>query len=105
MSAAQLKKWYEWIAAKPCLGCIGGPVEVAHIGLLFSNKTGQRLPRRSGPNKWAVIPLCVECHREGPRSIHNIGEKKWMEEHDIEGIKMAVVWGSWLAGFLEGEGP
>lgn len=100
-----IKKWYDWISSKPCLGCRAWPVEVAHVSLLFSNKTGQRLPRRSGPNRWAVLPLCVDCHREGARSIHKIGERKWMEEHDIDGIKIAIIWGSWIAGFLEGEAP
>ena len=105
MAETQLKKWYGWIAEKPCLGCGKAWPEVAHITLLFSNKTGQRLPRRSRGNKWAVIPLCVACHREGTQAIHKIGEKKWMEVHELDGVKLLMIWGSWLAGFLEGEQP
>lgn len=105
MAMTQLKKWLGWIAEKPCIGCGQSWVEIAHIGLLFSNKTGGRLPRRVGANKWAVIPLCVKCHRDGPRSIHNIGETQWFNEHDLQAPRLAIIWGSWLAGFLEGEAP
>ncbi len=100
-----IKKWYDWISSKPCIGCEKWPVEVAHIGLLFSNKTGGRLPRRVGANKWAVIPLCVDCHREGRRSIHNIGEQQWYDENNLNATRLSLIWGSWLAGFLEGEAP
>lgn len=102
---SQLQKWYDWISSKPCIGCRAWPVQVAHLKLLISNKTGGPLPRRHGANIWAVIPLCTDCHLEGERSIHKLGEPAWMKEHDLGHEKLLLLWGSWLAAWLEGEAP
>lgn len=105
MGDALRKRWYEWIAGKPCVGCRAWPVQVAHLKLLISNKTGDPLPRRKGANIWAAIPLCLECHLEGPRSIHKLGEAAWMKERDLSHETLLLLWGSWLAAFLAGENP
>jgi len=72
---ASLKRFYEYIASQPCLRCTAQPVEVAHIKGFTSSKTGELLPRRQGIAAYAAIPLCVECHRLAPDSIHAVGEK------------------------------
>ena len=105
MSETQLKRWYGWLADKPCVGCRSNNVEVSHLRLLISNKTGDPLPRRMGANLWAAIPLCVICHREGATSIHNMGEDLWMMAHGMDHEKLLLLWASWLGAFLNGENP
>lgn len=102
MSQADLKRWMDYVASRPCLICQGWPVEVAHIMLLISPKTGMRLGRRVGVNKYAVIPLCVKHHRSGPGSIHVMGETKFFEEHEISQEVLVRVWASWFCGWVEG---
>lgn len=97
-----LREWYEYIAAMPCFRCREHPVEVAHIELLVSVKTGLELPRRNGINTWAVIALCPGCHRHRQDSIHAIGEAKFFEAMDMDHGAVARVWGGWLVDFLEG---
>ncbi len=104
MAMTPLQKWYDWISAKPCIGCGAWPVEVAHMKLLISNKTGGPLPRRNGANIWAAMPLCTTCHR-GRRSIHSMGEDAWLKAHDLDHEKLLLLWGSWLAAWLEGQAP
>jgi hypothetical protein len=97
-----IKRWYSFVAEHPCLGCIGWPVEMAHLELLISPKTGLQLPRRIGINEWAVIPLCEKCHRTGSESIHALGEDRWMEKNGLTRERVAVQWGSWLVEWIAG---
>ncbi len=104
MSDSRLKKWYEYVAMRKCLVCNRWPVEMAHIKLLISPKTGMELPRRIGINKYAVIPLCEECHRTGIKSIHNMGEEKFFKHHSIPMGSLLRVWASWFVAWSTGEG-
>lgn len=102
MSDADLKRWMDYVASRSCLICQAYPVEVAHIQMLISPKTGLRLGRRVGINKWAVIPLCIKHHRAGSESIHDMGEAKFFEEHDISQEVLVRVWASWFCGWVNG---
>lgn len=73
------KAFFEFVARQPCLRCGTFGVEVAHIRLLLSRKTGDVLPRRSGPAHVTVVPLCPNCHRHAPDSIHNVGEEAFSD--------------------------
>lgn len=95
-----LKSWFEWVSQKWCLGCSRTPVEVAHVKLFVSPKTAQLLPRRVGLNEWAVIPLCVECHRSGKNSIHNVGEFRWFERMGWTQEVLLRTWSSWFVEWL-----
>lgn len=101
MSQAELKRWMDYVGARPCLICQVWPVEVAHIAMLISPKTGLRLGRRIGVNKWAVIPLCVKHHRTGSQSIHNMGEKEFFAANNITQESLLRVWASWFCGWVE----
>lgn len=69
--------------------------------MLISLKTGLRLGRRKGLNKWAVVPLCVEHHRTGSGCIHNMGEVKFFERFNITQEILLRVWASWFCGWVE----
>ena len=102
-----IKRWYSVIAEKHCLGCGSWPVEMAHIELLISPKTGLQLPRRTGINEWAVIPLCDKCHRSSKTSIHNTGEDTWLAQFGWSREGLLTIWVSWfvewVAGGMKGE--
>lgn len=51
----------------------GTPTEAAHVG---PRGLSQKAPDRT------AIPLCVNCHREGPCAIHLLGKRFW-KAHNI----------------------
>lgn len=71
------RAFYGFVARKPCLRCGVYGVEVAHVRVILSPKTGLLLPRRNGLAEWGVVPLCADCHRHAPDSIHNVGEEQF----------------------------
>lgn len=73
------KAFYGFVARKPCLRCGVFGVEVAHVRVILSPKTGLLLPRRNGLAEWGVVPLCPHCHRHGADSIHNVGEQAFSD--------------------------
>lgn len=74
-------RWNKFVKAKPCISCgTIGESEVAHVRSLLSSKTGDALPRRKGIAYYSAIPLCPECHRTSPTSIHSVGESNFALE-------------------------
>ena len=79
---ASLKRFYEHVAAQKCIRCNRYGVEVAHIQAFPSRKHSGMMPRRLGVSAMAAIPLCPDCHRHAPDSIHNIGEAEFIARLD-----------------------
>lgn len=79
MARQALKGFYDYLARRSCLRCGKYGVEIAHIRAFPSRKTTQLLPRRHEVGQYAAIPLCPDCHRHAPDSIHNIGEAAFFE--------------------------
>ena len=49
---------------------------------------------RKPDDKWAV-PLCADCHREGPEAQHNSNERAWWEKIGIDPLLVALLlWGA-----------
>lgn len=83
-SATRLKLWKDsnylrWLHDSPCVVCellarTGPalsqryPTEAAHVG---ERGLSQKCPDRE------AIPLCVEHHREGRQSAHQMGKRFW----------------------------
>ena len=74
---ARTRKYYDWVSTRGCLKCGAAPVEIAHIRAFRSPKTDLLLGRREGIAALAVIPLCADCHRTAPDSIHAVGEAEF----------------------------
>lgn len=75
-----LASWYKHIRAQPCLRCgRPGPSEVAHVCAFPSRKVSGFMPRRKGIASYSAVPLCPECHRYAPTSIHAVGENAFFE--------------------------
>jgi hypothetical protein len=73
----------------PCLGGCGvDPVREAHHVKLSSGALGKRLAMGRRPaDRWAV-PLCPDCHRNGPDALHNVGEGLFWQ---LKGINPLLV--------------
>jgi hypothetical protein len=94
-------RYYEFLASQPCYKCGASPVEIAHIRLLKSRKTGLVLPRRNGIGVYSALPLCPECHRLGKECIHEVGERNFF--HGLGSNREALLdyVAASLAGFIE----
>ena len=76
-----LKGWYEFVHSLPCAACGAHGVEAAHMRVILSSKTGDRLPRsHKGRAAWGCLPLCKPCHLEQ----HTIGEYAFADEHRLD---------------------
>jgi len=98
-----IKSWYNFVGQQNCLGCQVWPVQLAHIKLLISPKTGEMLPRRIDINEWAVIPLCEDCHLGKSDSIHEVGETRWWENNGWSQEKLLRWWTSLFLGWFTQE--
>src|SRR5690625_191518 len=98
------KAFFAFVAKQPCLRCGVFGVEVAHIRLLVSRKTGDVLPRRKGAARVSVVPLCADCHRHAPDSIHNVGEAAFSDSLGRgDGYLLRAAATLIVAFFVEGE--
>ncbi len=73
---AHLKRYHDWVARQPCIGCGAEGVNVHHV----------RHDGRKGISKdhTLVAPLCPECHQYGPQAIHTIGHPRFCAEKDVD---------------------
>lgn len=75
----------QWIAARPCVVCGGGPCQGHHV---VNGGKG-----RKADAKW-IVPLCVRCHRQ----YHDHG---CVETHEMpDGLKYRYT-RKWLIGAAE----
>jgi hypothetical protein len=80
-----------YVRRQPCCVCGGPPLsEAAHVkmGSLPHGK------RPAGGNerpsdRWAV-PLCADCHREGPEAQHRVGERQFWEAAGLDPFALAI---------------
>lgn len=64
-----------WIRTFPCLVCQYWPTEAAH--------TGRDGGMRQKASDRSCVPLCANCHTQGPRSYHRIGRKRFERRHRL----------------------
>lgn len=73
-------RYYSFLAQKQCVRCGDFGVEVAHLSMIISPKSGGRMMRsHKGLARWGAVPLCPGCHRHAPDSIHSVGEAAFNE--------------------------
>ena len=76
---AQEKRHHRAVAAMPCIACGSWPVHVHHV---ISDGF-----RRISRNHKLVLPVCPECHQNGPTAIHKIGTRAWNDLHGIDQLE------------------
>ena len=66
----------EYMACVKRLSCVAcgalAPNDAHHV---FHDRYG-----RTRASHWHVIPLCTQCHQDGPESIHR-AKKTWRDKH------------------------
>lgn len=79
-----------FIRQLPCVICGARNVEAAHIrmGSRIHGKRETGLGER--PTDFWCVPLCAWCHRLGPQSQHNMGEREYWAMHNIEPCGLAL---------------
>jgi len=94
-----LRAWYRYVKTRRCCACgEWPPVEAAHVRVLLSGKTGERLPRsHTGRAAWGCIPLCKPCHLRQ----HEMGEEAFREERGID--YAAIIATGLVEHLVEGE--
>jgi hypothetical protein len=69
-------RYLAWIRTLPCLVCgARRGIEAAHTG---PHGLGQKSPDTS------AIPLCTKHHRTGNDSYHKLGQRKFVELHNLD---------------------
>jgi hypothetical protein len=90
-----------WLKTQPCAACrAAAPSEAAHVRGPISLKTGLPLPRRADTAYLAAVPLCSSCHRDGPGSIHELGEMEFSIDQFGNEYALAGLAHSYLARWI-----
>lgn len=68
-------QYLKFLRKLPCIVCFSSrTVESAHFG---DRGMGQR------SSDYDALPLCVKCHRMGPKSYHVLGGRRFIEVHGL----------------------
>ncbi len=68
-------QYLKFLRKLPCILCFSSrTVEAAHFG---DRGMGQR------SSDYDALPLCVKCHRIGPKSYHVLGGRRFLEVHKL----------------------
>ena len=74
------------------LGCVicQRPAEAAHVryGDPARGKPHTPMSRRPGDNY--AVPLCAECHRDGPDAQHKSNERNWWKRKCIDPLNLTA---------------
>ena len=78
----------EAIRQCPCLACGIDPAgEAAHIRMTRPGKPNAGVGRKPD-DRWAV-PLCRDCHRDGPTAQHRVGEEAFWIVTGLNPVRIA----------------
>jgi hypothetical protein len=88
-----------WIKGLPCIGCaVAGRVEVrseaAHCGLAIAAHGWREAGVQEKADDRRCLPLCANCHREGPRAEHKVGQRQFWDRLGICPACLAEALGS-----------
>lgn len=85
---AEERRFHDYVAALPCVGCLAQPVHVHHV-ISDGNK---RLTR----DHKLVLPMCPPCHQDGSHALHVIGTRAWNAQAGIEQhVEAQKLWEEW----------
>jgi hypothetical protein len=69
-------KYKAWIRTLPCGVCGATPSEAAHTG----SDGGTSLKA----SDYSCVPLCCDCHTQGPLSYHQLGREDFELRHGLD---------------------
>jgi hypothetical protein len=71
-----------------CLACGKKPSEAAHVRYASASYAKRITGIGTKPDDAWVVPLCPDCHRNGPENQHT-GERKFWEKLGVDPLKTA----------------
>lgn len=67
----------------PCVNCgAAPPTQAAHIRMACPKRGKRESGKGEKPDDRWAIPLCADCHLDGARALHKIGEKRFFQGWD-----------------------
>jgi hypothetical protein len=69
------------VAEMPCVACGRWPVSVHHV----TSDGFKRLTKRHD----RVVPLCPDCHQNGPHAVHKISHAVFNQLHGFDLLAIA----------------
>lgn len=78
-----------FVRALPCLSCLGGPAEAAHVRFSDASR-GKVNPGMGRKDDFYVVPLCHWCHRDGPEAQHRCNEADWWAGKGIDVLSICA---------------
>jgi hypothetical protein len=80
---ARCPAYLAWIRTLRCVVCGKGPREFTPIEAAHTTALGPRgMSQKS--SDFSAIPLCFSDHRGGAESYHHLGERKFLQRHQID---------------------
>jgi hypothetical protein len=78
------------LRALPCIGCGRDHAgEAAHVRLNSAALGKRQAMQRRPTDRWA-LPLCSDCHRNGPGAQHKVGEAVFWQLKGINPLLVCV---------------
>jgi hypothetical protein len=72
-----------------CVTCLSEPAEAAHVRYGDAARGKSITGMGTKPADRWTVPLCAECHRNGPGAQHSMGERAFWESHRIDPLALA----------------
>lgn len=76
------------IAVLPCVICFARPVHVAHVRMADLDRCKQHTGKGEKPSDRWTVPLCPDCHLNGPDAQHRSSESEWWARQGIDPIAL-----------------
>ena len=78
------------IAILPCTICGSRPVHVAHVRMADLDHCKPYTGKGEKPSDRWTLPLCPDCHVNGPDAQHKSNEAAWWTRHGIDPIALCI---------------
>lgn len=84
-------KFLDFVRAQKCCTCGRAPSQAAHIRTASPKHGKRHLGKSEKPDDQWCVPLCAECHLDGPQAQHKIGEERFWRLHpDVDPFATAL---------------
>lgn len=81
-----------FVRGKPCCTCYSSSSrsQAAHIRMACPECGKRDTGFGERPDDCWSVPLCRECHLDGPSALHKVGEKKFWKRIGLDPFEIAV---------------
>ena len=76
--------YLNFIRRQPCCVCgRAAPSQAAHIRAGYPEAGWRPTGMAEKPDDYRTLPLCPDCHVDGPKAQHRSNESAWWRSHNI----------------------